>query len=131
MNFDKLTMLRERLTDDVNHLGELRQEAYSPSSPIISDMPKSSSFSADGGKPARIVSDISEMEERVLDDKIQIVRELKRLELKIQEIPESRIRVALTAHYLSGMQWDKVHKELNYKGSADALKKCCNRYFRE
>ena len=94
-------------------------------------MPKSSSFSADGGKPARIVSDISEMEERVLDDKIQIVRELKRLELKIQEIPESRIRVALTAHYLSGMQWDKVHKELNNKGSADALKKCCNRYFRE
>lgn len=60
MNFDKLTMLRELLADDVNHLGELRQEAYSPSSPIISDMPKSSSFSADGGKPARIVSDISE-----------------------------------------------------------------------
>lgn len=131
MDFNRLTMLRKKLADDVNRLEELKDMKYSPSAPVITGMPKESGFSSDGGRVARIATEITVMEETIQNDKIRIVQELKRLELLINAIPDSRIRVGLTAHYLSGMQWDKVHKELNYKGSADALKKCCSRYFRE
>lgn len=130
MDFNRLTMLRGKLEDDVNRLEELKDMKYRPSAPIITGLPKSSSFSSDGGRVARVVTEISVMEETVMDDKIRIVQELKRLELLISDIPDSRVRIGLTMHYISGKQWGEIHKELKDKDSADALKHCCNRYLK-
>ena len=116
-------MLREKLEDDVNHLEELKDMKYRPSAPVITGMPKSSSFSSDGGRVARIVTEIMVMEENILNDKIRIVQELKRLELLINEIPDSRIRVSLTMHYILEKQWNDIHEELKDNDSVDALKK--------
>lgn len=114
---------------DQRRLDEVKCDAYSIGARDLSGMPKSQGFSTDGGKTARYATEIADLEEIILDRKIELVQEQSRLEQLIEAIPDSKMRLIFTMRCIETKEWKSIHKELKLEdGTVDKVKKQFYRY---
>ena len=129
MNFNIIWEMKKELDMDQRRLDELKCDAYSISARDLSGMPKRQGFSTDGGKTARYATEIADLEEIILDRKIELVQEQSRLEQLIEAIPDSKMRLIFTMRCIETKEWKSIHKELKLEdGTVDKVKKQFYRY---
>ena len=129
MNFNIIWEMKRDLEMDQRRLDEVKCDAYSIGARDLSGMPKSQGFSTDGGKTARYATEIADLEEIILDRKIELVQEQSRLEQLIEAIPDSKMRLIFTMRCIETKEWKSIHKELKLEdGTVDKVKKQFYRY---
>ena len=96
MEFDRVWKIKKDLSMDQMRMEELKCDAYSIGARDLSGMPKRPGFSIDGGRTARCATEIADLEEIILDRKIELVQELKQMEQLIKTIPDSKLRMIFT-----------------------------------
>lgn len=129
MNFNRIWEMKRDLEMDQRRLDELKCDAYSIGARDLSGMPKRQGFSIDGGKTARYATEIADLEEIILDRKIELVQELKQMEQLIEAIPDSKMRIIFTMRCIEMQGWKSIHKELKMEdGTVDKVKKQFYRY---
>ena len=68
----------------------------------------------------------------LIDNRLKrIDAERLKIELWIDTIPESRIRMALSLKYVNGLTWEQVVAHVNPYESAHGLKQACLRYIEQ
>ena len=76
MEFDRVWKIKKDLSMDQMRMEELKCDAYSIGARDLSGKPKRPGFSIDGGRTARCATEIADLEEIILDRKIELVQEL-------------------------------------------------------
>ena len=96
---------------------------------ICQGCPKGRGFSIDGGRTARYATEIADLEEIILDRKIELVQELKQMEQLIEAIPDSKMRIIFTMRCIEMKGWKSIFvKAGNKEGTVDKVKKLFYRY---
>lgn len=132
MNFNIIWEMKKNLEMDQRRLDELKCDAYSIGARDLSGMPKNPGFSIDGGRTARYATEIADLEEIILDRKIELVQEQSRLEQLIEAIPDSKMRIIFTMRCIEMKGWKSIHKELKIEdGTVDKVKKLFYRYCKD
>ena len=135
MDFNRVWEIKTDLSMDERRLEEMRSEAYNAATSVLTGMPGRSGFSADGGKTAQQAVDISEQEEHILDLKIELVQEQKKMERFIASIPDNKIRIILTMRCIETKKWEEIYELLRNPAlpdeSIDKIKKCYQRFCRQ
>ena len=132
MNFNIIWEIKRNLEMDQRRLDELKCDAYSIGARDLSGMPKRQGFSTDGGKTARYATEIADLEEIILDRKIELVQEQSRLEQLIKTIPDSKIRIIFTMRCIEMQGWKSIFVKVgNKEGTIDKVKKQFYRYCKD
>ena len=128
-DLSQLYYLNREIENDKQRLEELRANSGAPSSPVITGLPHSPSYS--GSKVEREVLAIVTLEQ-LIENKIKRCQlELIRLQQFIEDIPDSLTRQPYQYRFVNGLDWQQVAEHIGGGNTEEAVKKRCYRYLKQ
>ena len=112
MDAYKVWKVKRELRRDQQRLAELKYKAYTPTSADLSGMPKGSGGFADGGRTTKMVVEISELEEIILNKQLELIQARKEMELFVETIPNTFTRCIFAWRCIDGKSWKEIYKDL-------------------
>ena len=122
---EKYRTLKKKQAETYNELERMQAGAYSPGSPLIDGLPHAHSKESRAEKSA---IRLCELRQEIINRELELLQIHKALLLWIFEAPESSMRLMLLIHFVDGMPWPDVARELGRDVTWYACKKSCYRY---
>lgn len=128
-DLSQLYYLNREIEYDKTRLAELRASSGSPSSPALTGLPHSPSYS--GSKVEREALEIATLE-RLIENKINRCElEYVRLQQFINDIPDSLTRQVYQYRFVNGLDWVQVAEHIGGGNTESGVKKRCYRYLKQ
>lgn len=112
MDAYRIWKVKRKLKRYQQRLAEMKYEAYTPASADLSGMPKGSGGLADGGRTTKMVVEISELEEIVLDRQLELIQARKEMELFVETIPNALTRCIFAWRCIDVKSWKEIYRDL-------------------
>lgn len=122
----QLYYLNREIKADQKRLEELNRMVGAPSTPPLSDMPRSP-HNVDS-KVERLAAEIVDLQAIIAARQIQCIHERARLERWINEIPDSLTRQIFSHRFADCMSWVQVSQCVGGGNTEGSVKMICYRY---
>lgn len=124
----KLYFLKREIESDEERLIELRTEAASPSTSVLSDLPSGSR--GNESRTERLVSEIIDLEQLISAKQNTFVSLRRYMRDYFNEIEDVRTRTILQLRFDSFMSWKTVAQKIGGNETPASVRQLCSRYLR-